>query len=371
MDYINNNEQAIENANAFIAEEEKKIIDAYFALGKVCYEKNANEPAEEYSELVGAVNAAKAAIAEKKAELLELKGLILCPLCNAEIDKDSISCPVCAYKLREDITENGEPICAVCKSVLPVGSVFCNCCGAKIGEAAPAMAAAVEVKICPVCNKEVSSDSAFCNYCGASLLAVNEVAAEPEVEIEIVEEEAPAAVAEEVAAEAEKAPERIYCPCCSMELSAGLMFCTHCGTKIGIENPAVVHEAEEDESARKISFEKESASCHNCGMSLAKGLMFCTNCGTKVEKKSLTDNVRPAPGSDAASIAAKNICPVCSAEVPEGIIFCTNCGTKLANIPANDGDRTVAIEEAPKVCPNCGTVISDGARFCTGCGMSI
>lgn len=369
MDYINDNAQAIENANAFIAEEEKKINDAYTALGKVCYEINAAEPAEEYSELVGAVNAAKAAIEEKKAEILELKGLIICPLCKAEIDKESVSCPVCAYKLRDDITENGEPICAVCKSILPVGSVFCNCCGAKVGEVAPAAEACVEVKVCPVCAKEVSADSAFCNYCGAPLAEAAPVS-EPEIEIEIVEEaeaETEAPVAEEIVS----APDRIYCPCCSMELSAGLMFCTNCGTKITNDNPAVVYEAEAEVVEEETGYEKDSSTCRNCGMSLAKGLLFCTNCGTKVEEKSFSENIGPVPGTETAAPEGNNLCPHCAAEIPEGIIFCINCGVKLAEIPDNDGDKTVAIEDAPKVCPNCGTVIADNARFCTGCGMSI
>ncbi len=377
MENIVINEKEIVNAEAIsaalekIAAEENAIEESYKKLGKIYYELNASAPDFEYAEIVGAVNASNDNIAALRGEILALRGVIICPDCGAEASEDAVSCKVCGHKFREDITENGEPICPSCKSVLPVGSVFCNCCGAKIGEAAPAPAPAV--KTCPVCGKNVSEDSAFCNYCGASMLApvAEEIAEEP-AEIEAAPDlEIPDAVIEESADEADavandsskaQSTEEIksLCSCCGMVLSKGLMFCTNCGTRVGVSNDPSRVAAPAAPEANEVSFAKEESSCTNCGMPLAKGLMFCTNCGTKAENKSFSDNVRTAP-----SATAKKICSCCKAELADGLAFCTNCGTKVENAAPAEKENASG---GARLCISCGKEVPAGAKFCINCG---
>ncbi|MBO7632125.1 MAG: zinc ribbon domain-containing protein [Lachnospiraceae bacterium] len=55
--------------------------------------------------------------------------------------------------------------------------------------------------------------------------------------------------------------------------------------------------------------------CPNCGNSVSADMMFCNKCGTKLEA--------PAPAP------AGKVCPNCGNPVADDMMFCNKCGTKL------------------------------------------
>lgn len=64
--------------------------------------------------------------------------------------------------------------------------------------------------------------------------------------------------------------------------------------------------------------------CTNCGARMAKEVLFCSKCGAKNE---VPEPAAAEPEAEAAQETKK--CPVCEAEVTEDMAFCEVCGTKL------------------------------------------
>lgn len=58
------------------------------------------------------------------------------------------------------------------------------------------------------------------------------------------------------------------CPNCNMELPAGTVFCSACGSKV--------------EAAAEETKEEYAGKCEKCGSDLKVGAAFCANCGAKV-----------------------------------------------------------------------------------------
>ncbi len=146
----------------------------------------------------------------------------------------------------------------------------------------------------------------FCEAAKAHL----EAAAEAQAEIERIkaENEAEAKAAAEAAAEAKAAsapvtseaqPEEtkdIICADCGAAIPDGRKFCSECGAKVVIPEPAPMPAANV---------------CPTCGAVIADGKKFCGECGTKIELP-----------------AGPKHCSECGAEIPEGRKFCSECGTK-------------------------------------------
>ena len=121
--------------NSEISEKEKKIAQLYQAIGQSYYERHTDEPAPEHREAVGEIKALFAEIAQCREEIKQIRGIVKCPNCGADV---------------------------------PLQAAFCNACGAKM-EAAPAQPAAVAegTKICPACGAASPKDNRFCTRCGA------------------------------------------------------------------------------------------------------------------------------------------------------------------------------------------------------------
>ena len=78
-----------------------------------------------------------------------------------------------------------------------------------------------------------------------------------------------------------------------------------------------------DLEAKKKELEELAGkkNCPNCGAPLDKGAMFCSSCGTKITVEE--------PAAEEPAAPAEPICPNCGQAIPEGHMFCTNCGTKI------------------------------------------
>ena len=81
--------------NAKIIASEHSISDNYTILGKYYYDTFKDDPAEEVAEAVNSITASIDAIAEMKAQILAIKGLVKCVACGAECPCDDIFCGKC------------------------------------------------------------------------------------------------------------------------------------------------------------------------------------------------------------------------------------------------------------------------------------
>lgn len=123
--------------NGTISEKERKISQLYSSIGESYYERRRNDSTSEELQKIEEINTLFAEIAQCREEIKQIKGVIKCPNCGAEV---------------------------------ALNSAFCNSCGAKISQAVETTEPVeVETRICPNCHAEVKKDNLFCNHCGAKL----------------------------------------------------------------------------------------------------------------------------------------------------------------------------------------------------------
>ena len=120
--------------NSAISDKEKKITQLYASIGQAYYQRHRSDPDAEELQQIEAVNALFAEIAQCQEEIKQIKGIVKCPSCGADV---------------------------------PLQAAFCNSCGAKMEPAAPQAAVHTEdTKICPVCGAASPRENRFCTSCG-------------------------------------------------------------------------------------------------------------------------------------------------------------------------------------------------------------
>lgn len=124
--------------NSAISEAEKKITQLKTELGNAYYEAHKNEANVEGADIIAQINSLYADIQTTKDKINDIKGIVKCTKCGADV---------------------------------PAGSAFCNSCGTKveIPAAAEAVAAAPSKNACPKCGTVVAEGNAFCNNCGTKI----------------------------------------------------------------------------------------------------------------------------------------------------------------------------------------------------------
>lgn len=183
----------------------------YTEIGKLYYSLHKEDFGEEYAEMFTSINDALKVIDENKARIRELKGLVLCKGCGAEIPEDSTKCAVCGAP-----GPKPEPA--------PVP--------------APVAEAPVRKFFCYACGKELKEGLKFCTSCGTAVIVPPAPEAEP-----VVEEVIPEAIPETEPVVEEVVPEVIpvddadddiplFCENCGSKLEEDAIFCTECGYRV-------------------------------------------------------------------------------------------------------------------------------------------
>lgn len=160
--------------NAAISEEENKIRELYYQIGKLYSAMHMQDAEPAFADLVAAVAEANNKIVCCKQQILDIKGVISCPRCGAEVAVGSAFCSACGSPIAGNRTPEQEGMvhCEHCGALIKKGVRFCTQCGNPVTQTAaetlPA-AEAKELKICPNCGAELESDAAFCTECGTKM----------------------------------------------------------------------------------------------------------------------------------------------------------------------------------------------------------
>ena len=91
--------------NARIVSSEHTISENYAILGKIYYEIAKENPDEKAVEAVNAITAATDAIAEMKAQILSIRGVVKCTGCGAECPIEDNFCGKCGTVLEKPVVE--------------------------------------------------------------------------------------------------------------------------------------------------------------------------------------------------------------------------------------------------------------------------
>ncbi|MEE1066117.1 MAG: zinc ribbon domain-containing protein [Acutalibacteraceae bacterium] len=284
--------------SSMLTEEEKKLNNVYFQIGKAYVQAHPEDYEEAFSVYFQSCNDIKKNIEDIRARIQQLKNVAECPDCGAEISADAVFCSVCGYHMPPKVVviPEGMVKCATCGAAVKKEMRFCTTCGAPMADAQPV----APVKNCAVCGVPLSDDSAFCINCGAPVKADAEPVApvaEPVIPSEEPVAENIAEPVTQIAAEPVSAPEEI--PVAETD-----DFPIEDFIEMPIEEPVVAEV-------------QDVAVCRQCNSPLEDGAIFCTECGTPV-----------APVEEKAEVFA-GVCPNCGATLEDNAIFCTECGSKI------------------------------------------
>ncbi len=156
----------IARINGAISDEEKKINNTYFQIGKLYVSLHEKDFDEDFGGMVSAVLESEAKIRDYRQQIQDIKGVIRCENCGAEVANNSAFCSSCGAAMPKPASAPADAdtvTCAGCGASVPKGMKFCTSCGARV-EAAPA----ADPK-CPTCGADIQPGVAFCTECGTKI----------------------------------------------------------------------------------------------------------------------------------------------------------------------------------------------------------
>lgn len=179
--------ESVRISNA-IREEENKQDEWFRQMGQYFFENYSDQADGELRVLCSNIMQSKAQILRYNEQLKELKGMIQCPNCGAQIAENSMFCNVCGTKIeRNTVTLSGKR-CKNCGAALEQGQRFCVNCGTKVENEPQVSIADIyeeaetsidaianieeeieEPRVCPVCENPIEEGAVFCVKCGTKI----------------------------------------------------------------------------------------------------------------------------------------------------------------------------------------------------------
>ena len=130
--------------NTSIAEKKRQLTKLYAELGEICYRNYREALGPDEQDLLDQIEAMQAELEDLEERLREVKGVIKCPACGADVASGAAFCTNCGTRiLRENASvepAGPEPVpagrtCPSCGVTLPPNCRFCTNCGARVEEA--------------------------------------------------------------------------------------------------------------------------------------------------------------------------------------------------------------------------------------------
>lgn len=121
--------------NNRIGDYEKQISQLYFEIGKAYYEKHMQDESAEEKERIEKIRDLDEEIAHCREQIRDLKGVMCCASCGAEIVSGAAFCNVCGEKvIQPNISTEQDPRCPGCNARIQPGAIFCVECGTRLTE---------------------------------------------------------------------------------------------------------------------------------------------------------------------------------------------------------------------------------------------
>lgn len=159
----------IARINSLITQEENKVNNTYYQIGKLYVAIHSNDHEEEFEGMVAAIAETEQRIRDYRKQIQDIKGVQRCENCGAEVPQGAAFCSSCGSPMPKQVTQGNEDEytkCQNCGALVKKGMRFCTSCGKPM----------VDLEtILPVEQKEEESDSVnqatedICQNCGAVL----------------------------------------------------------------------------------------------------------------------------------------------------------------------------------------------------------
>lgn len=137
----------IAKLNSSISDEERKIESGYREIGKLYVSLHDEEHEAAFAELIAGIHEAEKKIEEFKQQIKDIKGVVCCEKCGAEVSNNAAFCSSCGAPMPVvKPVEAEEPKCSKCGAALAPDTKFCTSCGNPVEqpEEAPAEPTAAE-----------------------------------------------------------------------------------------------------------------------------------------------------------------------------------------------------------------------------------
>ena len=145
--------------NSNISDEERRINNAYQQIGKLYFEMHLEDFEDCFKDHFAAINESLGKIQDYRQQITNIKGVVKCPNCGAEVPKDSAFCSSCGTPVPKQDVPAAEAEEVSAPEAAPVETPV---------EEAPAVEAPVEKK-CPSCGATLEDGALFCTNCGTKV----------------------------------------------------------------------------------------------------------------------------------------------------------------------------------------------------------
>ncbi len=181
----------ISRLNALISEEEKKITNSYYRIGKLFVALHGSDFEDDFEPFISSIRDSEQKIIDARGQIQEIKGVTKCEKCGAPVALNMAFCSSCGSPMPKE-TDNPDANLIKCIS----------------------------------CGHMISKDMRFCTSCGKPMAEILKYY-EPNNPREDTNPPA-----ETASAEAEEVPQSLTCPGCGSEIDDEMIFCTGCGIKL-------------------------------------------------------------------------------------------------------------------------------------------
>lgn len=212
----------IAKLNSMISEEEAKINNTYFQVGKLYVAMHPHDHEDEFVGMITSLVEAEEKIKNYRQQIQDIKGVVRCSQCGAEVQSGVAFCSSCGAPMPKVQSINTDDLvrCEGCGVMVKKGVRFCTSCGKPMVQITKPETAEVSFiesetqndKRCPKCGTRMRADAAFCTECGTKFYSLREEASGVFIESEIQNDK--------------------FCPNCGEKMDSDVAFCTECGTKL-------------------------------------------------------------------------------------------------------------------------------------------
>lgn len=168
----------IAKLNSIISEEETKINNTYYQIGKLYAAMHSNDYEEEFAGMINTLREADEKIRNCRQQIKDIKGVVRCSQCGAEVPVGGAFCSSCGASMPKVQSANTDDLikCESCGAMVKKGVRFCTACGNPMAQMAASETSSTSIiedetqsKVCPNCGAKVEMDVAFCTECGTKL----------------------------------------------------------------------------------------------------------------------------------------------------------------------------------------------------------
>lgn len=168
----------IARINSMISEEEAKINNTYYQIGKLYVTMHLHDYEEDFDGMIASLAEAEEKIKNYRQQIQDIKGVVRCSQCGAEVQSGVAFCSSCGAPMPKVQTMDTDDLvrCEGCGSMVKKGVRFCTSCGRPMVQMtaqeitkAPESGSEAQNKVCPNCGEKIEGALAFCTECGTKL----------------------------------------------------------------------------------------------------------------------------------------------------------------------------------------------------------